>query len=131
MSNIFSSFNDWGLLILRVVFAAIFLAHGLPKIKNLKGTGEWFASEGFRPGFFWALVVGLTETLGAIMIALGLWVSFVAPLFIVDMLVATFWKVSKGMGLKDGYELDLILLAVAFFLAANGGGSYILGGSFW
>ncbi len=115
-----------GFLILRLVFTTIFLAHGLPKIKNLKGTGEWLAAQGFRPGSFWALILGLTETAGACAILVGFALPYVSWLFVIDMSVATLWKIRKGMGLKDGYELDVILLAVAVLFATNGGGIYSL-----
>ena len=43
--------SEWAIFALRVFVGALFLAHGLPKLKNLKGTGEWFQSVGFKPRF--------------------------------------------------------------------------------
>lgn len=130
MINLSPILSDPMLLILRCALAAIFLVHGWPKIKNLKGTAEWFASIGFRPGMFWAPIVAVTETLGAFLIIAGLGVRLAAIPIAIDMLVAMTWKIRSGQKLRDGYELDLILLTVALFLAANGGGFYSLD-SYW
>lgn len=124
MIELLSNYSDAGLLILRLAFAAIFLAHGLPKIKNLKGTGEWMASIGIKPGLFWATVVGLTETVGALCIALGLGTHLVAIAFVIDMIVAMSWRIRSGHPFVHGYEIDFLLLATALFLATNGGGAY-------
>ena len=40
-------YQDVALLILRLALGLIFLVHGLPKLMNLKKTGESFAAMGF------------------------------------------------------------------------------------
>ena len=111
---------------LRAVFAAIFLAHGWPKLKNLKSTQEWFGSVGFRPGWFWGTLVALQETVGASLIFLGVFTQPLALLLSVQMLVAALWKKKQGQKLVDGYELDLLLAAAGLVLALTGGGALAL-----
>ena len=104
---------------LRVAVGVIFLAHGWPKLKNLKQTQGWFDSIGFKPGAFWGTLVALLETFGAAALALGFFVQPLAALFAILMLVAGLWKIKQGQKLSGGYELDLILLAACLLLATS------------
>jgi putative oxidoreductase len=119
-------YADWGILLLRVIFGLIFLAHGLAKIKNLRATQEWFGSIGFRPGKFWGTLVALTETAGGFLVILGLLTQVAAAFLAIVMLVALGWKIKNGQKLISGYEFDLILLAVALAFFTNSGGLYSL-----
>ena len=116
------AFSDWSLFLLRVVFASIFLAHGWPKLKNLKSTHESFNAMGFRPGILWGTIVAILEPLGGLLILLGIWTQLFALLLAIQMLVATLWKISKKQGLVGGYELDLLLVVAGLILATMGGG---------
>jgi len=119
-------FSNQALFILRVVVSLIFVAHGWPKLKNLKGTQEWFGSVGFKPGWLWGTVVALLETAGAVLILLGVFTQPLAFLLAGQMLVAALWKKKMGKSLKDGYELDLLLAAACLILATMGGGRLVL-----
>lgn len=115
-------FSDQALLVLRVVVGLIFLVHGWPKLKNLKGTQEWFGSVGFRPGWLWGTLVGVLELVGGALLVLGLLVQPLGILFAVQMAVAAIWQKRQGKGLAGGYELDLLLVAASLALATLGGG---------
>lgn len=119
-------FTDWTLLIARVVIAVIFLAHGWPKIKNLKKNAQDFGMMGFKPGAFWGTVVAFTEVFGGLAILLGVATPLVGFALVIDMLVATFWKLKKGMKLINGYELDLMILSACLIVAVAGPGVYSL-----
>lgn len=115
---------DISILALRLAFGLIFIVHGWPKVKSVKMTAQHFEAMGFKPGRVWGTVVALLEFVGGIAIALGV-LSQPAALCIAGiMLVALFWKIGKGQGLVGGYELDLILLAVAIALAILPSGMY-------
>ncbi|MDP1719353.1 MAG: DoxX family protein [bacterium] len=124
--SILPIFTDWPLLIARVVIAAIFLAHGWPKIKNLKQNAHNFGMMGFKPGAFWGTVVAFTEVFGGLAILVGIATPFAGFALVIDMLVATLWKLKKGMKLIGGYELDLIILATCLILAIAGPGIFSL-----
>lgn len=120
---------DLASLVLRFVLAAIFVVHGYPKLKNLKGTAEFLGSSGFKPALFWALVLGVTEFFGGIALLLGLLSRVFSGLLIISMAVATLmkivkWKVpfTKPNG-ETGWEYDAIILAglIALFLLGSGG----------
>ena len=119
-------FSDWTILILRLVLGVIFLAHGWPKIKNLKATGQNFEMMGFKPGAFWGTIVSVVEFLGALALILGLYTQLAALLIAFQMLVAALWKMKNKQGLIGGYEFDLILATSSLLLATLGSGVYSL-----
>ena len=120
MIQIFWLYSDLGLLLLRIVAGIIFLAHGLPKIKDLKATGAMFGSMGFKPGSFWGPLVAIVEVFGGLMLVTGLFTQLAALALAVNMAVAAVWKLRNKQKLVGGYELDLILLAALLTLAATG-----------
>ena len=123
--NLFT-YTDWALLALRVAAGAIFIVHGLPKLKNLKGTAGWLTSEGFWPGMFWALVLSVLEVAGGAALIIGVYAQIPAILLAIQMFVGTIWKIKKGMALVNGYEIDLALLGGALVIMTLGPGAYAL-----
>jgi len=119
-------FADWALLALRLTVAFIFLAHGWPKLKNLKTNAENFAMMGFKPGWLWGTIVALVENVGSVLLILGVGTQVVGVLMAGEIMVAAFWKKKQGMGLVNGYELDILLAAAALVLATMGGGALAL-----
>jgi len=138
LENIFSPFNDWGLLILRLGMGLIFLVHGWPKLNPnspMKGTAGF---AGFLkqmgvplPGLF-AWVVALLETVGAVLLILGLGTRILAIGFAIDMVVAIFvakrgfMKVPFMAQQTTGWEFDFALLAASLALLFTGAGSIAL-----
>lgn len=124
--NLFLVFNDWSLLGLRLVFGAIFIAHGWPKIKNLKANAQNFEMMGFKPGSFWGTIVAFVEFFGGLAIIMGLYAQIAGLLLAIDMAVSTLWKIKRGQKFIGGFELDLILFAVGLSLLTLGAGIYSL-----
>ena len=96
-----------GCLFLRVVFGAIMIVHGFPKLKNLKETGSNFANMGFRPGMFWGTLAALLESFGGLALILGIVTVPVAAFFVVEFLVIVIWKIGKHAPFVGGWEFDL------------------------
>jgi putative oxidoreductase len=124
---------SYGLLFLRVVIGAIFLAHGTQKLlgwfggPGLKGTRGWLGSLNFRLPAVLALLVALSESSG-VLFALGLLTPFAALLMCSVMFVAiatVHWPNGFFNGSK-GYEFNLSLLAAAVAVAAAGPGRFSL-----
>ena|SRR3989344_7052404 len=130
MINLLLPFGDYGLLVLRLMVAAIFAAHGWPKLKNLKTTQQNFGMMGFKPGWLWGTVVALLESAGSVLLIIGLGTQLLAFLLAIQMLVATVWKIKTGNKFVSGYELDLLLVACLLALATSGGGALSLDNSF-
>jgi putative oxidoreductase len=116
-------------LVLRIVLGAVFIVHGYPKLfKTYTQTVQFFESIGIKPAKVWVFVVGAVEFFGGILLIIGLFTQAVAFLIAVNMVVATFWfKIYKSKKkFADGYEFDLILLAIALALIFLGAGAFAL-----
>jgi putative oxidoreductase len=125
---------DIGLLLIRLVIGLLFIGHGTQKLfgwfggYGLKGTGDWMDSLGLKPGMTMALLAGLTELIGGILLVLGL-LTPLAGLMIAATMVMAIVKVHGPNGLwstQNGYEYNLTLLAVAIGIALIGPGQYAL-----
>lgn len=138
LDAIFAPFYDVGLLILRLAVGLIFIIHGWPKLnpnspmKGPAGFAGFLRQMGIPLPLFFAWVVALLETAGAVLLMLGLGTRILALLFVVNMLVAIF--VAKIRFLKVGFagqeaagwEFDFTLLAGALALLFTGAGSLAL-----
>lgn len=119
------------LLILRVVVGGLFMGHGSQKLfgwfggYGLKGTGGFMNSIGYRPGRRLALVGGLVELVGGLLLVLGFLTPLGAALIVGQMTAATM-AVHLDKGLwndKGGYEYPLVLAVVALVVAFAGPGT--------
>lgn len=123
-----------GLLLIRLVVGLTFAGHGTQKLFGWfggygpKGTGGWMESIGIKPGVFMAVLAGLGELVGGLLFAAGLLTPIGAALIIVTMLVAIVTVHGKNgyWVTSNGFEYNLILIAIALGIALIGAGSYSL-----
>lgn len=122
------------LLIIRLVLGITMMAHGAQKLFGWfggygpKGTGGWMESLGIKPGVLMAVLAGLAEFGGGLLVAAGLFTPIGAALLILTMIVAIasvhakngFWSTAGG------YEYNLLLIAVSVGLILSGAGAYSL-----
>ncbi len=119
------------LLILRVVVGGLFMGHGAQKLfgwfggYGLEGTGGFMSSIGYRPGRRMALVGGLVEFVGGLLLVLGFLTPLGAALIVGQMTAATLAvHVDKGLwNEKGGFEYPLVLAVVALMVTFAGPGS--------
>jgi putative oxidoreductase len=126
-------YADVGLLILRVVVGGVVLAHGLQKLGMLGGGGVagttgFMASLRFTPSRPWALIVTLAETVGAVLMILGLLGPIGPGIVAADLIVAVLsFHAPKGFWNNDGgYEYVSVIAAGALAIALIGHGAYSL-----
>ena len=120
-----------GLLVLRLTIGLTLAAHGSQKLfgwfsgPGLNRTGQFFETMGFHPGRRHALLAGLAETAGGLLLALGLFTPFGSAAIISVMLVAAVTiHIQKGFfAHHSGYEYNLVLAVAALALAFTGPGS--------
>ncbi|MDQ0089722.1 putative oxidoreductase [Paenibacillus anaericanus] len=121
-----------GLLIVRLVIGLTFVGHGAQKLFGWfggygpKGTGGWMESIGIKPGILMAVMAGLSELIGGLLLTLGLFTPFAAVLIVITMLVAIVTVHGKNgfWSTGNGYEYNLIVIAIAVGIALIGGGDY-------
>jgi putative oxidoreductase len=121
--------EDLALLVLRLVLGGVFIAHGAQKLfgwfgrPGLKGTAGFFDQLGIKPGSTMALLAGLAEFGGGLLVLVGL-LTPVAALAIIAVMIAAILKAHLANGFfntSGGYEFNLMLIA--------GAGAYSLDGA--
>ena len=136
LESIFAPYSSLGLLFLRVGLGIVFFAHGWPKLnpngpmKGLVGVAGFFKQAGIPLPGFYAWVVALLETVGAVLLILGLGTRILAIGYVIDMIVATLLvrigmaksPFSGGQGI--GWEFEFILGVAALALLFTGAGSF-------
>ncbi|MGE5701953.1 MAG: DoxX family protein [Clostridia bacterium] len=123
-----------GLLLIRLVVGISFMGHGAQKLfgwfggYGLKGTGGWLESIGIRPGVLMAFLAGAAELVGGLLFAEGVFTPVAALLITVTMLIAIFTVHGKNgyWVTANGFEYNLMLIAVAVGVALIGPGAYVL-----
>ena len=124
---ILPSVPDAAALVGRIALGALFLAHGWPKIKDMRKPIAFVKGTGWPGGALFAVLFTLLEFFGGIALILGLLTQFVAILFVLEMTATTIFSKTK---LKKkfilGYELDLVYAAFALVLALLGPGGWSL-----
>ncbi|MDX6398287.1 MAG: putative oxidoreductase, partial [Gaiellaceae bacterium] len=118
---------EYGLLLLRLVVGLLFAAHGSQKLFGWfggggpQGTTAFFASLGFRMPAAMAILAGLSELGGGLLLASG-FLTPLASLLLATVMLNAIATVLWPKGLIGGYEFELTLLTVAITLAATGPG---------
>ncbi len=138
---------DFGLFILRLVVGFTLAAHGAQKLfawfggYGPDGTGQFLETLGFHPGRRHAVMAGLTEFGGGVLLALGLLTPLGAALIASVMLVATMTVHLRSgfFSTSGGYEYNLVLAVAAVSVAFTGPGTlsidallgYSFAGNLW
>jgi putative oxidoreductase len=124
----------FGTAALRACVGTLFVGHGLQKLAGMFGghgleaTGQAFEQMGLRPGKPHAFAAGASEALGGALIATGLLTPIGASMITGAMAVAI-QKVHAKNGVwvtGGGFEYNLVLVAAAFAIAAEGPGELSL-----
>lgn len=107
---------DTGLLVARVVLGLLMAAHGAQKLLGwfggygLDGTAAFLEQLGFRPGRPFATAAALTEVLGGLLVAAGLF-GPVGPALVLSVMIVAAISVHWQHGLfaiKNGIEVPLL-----------------------
>jgi putative oxidoreductase len=123
-------YKDLGLLILRIGIGVAFILHGWPKLaggpeyweaigQNMKLIGISFAPT------FWGFMAGLAETLGGLLLILGVFWRVTCLLLLFTMIIATSRHVAAGDDF-NGYSHALEAAVLFFSLLFIGPGTYSL-----
>ena len=115
---------SFGLAVLRIAVAIVFMNHGYQKLFKfgLAGVSGFFAQMGVPAPGLMGPFIGILEFFGAILLLLGFLTRPLAFLFACDMLGAIFL-----VQLKNGFskfELEFLLCASSIALLLAGAGLY-------
>ncbi len=128
----------FGPTVLRLAAGAVFAAHGAQKLfglwggGGLSGTAAFFAQLGLTPAYPLALLVGIVELGGGLLLLAGAFTLVASAALTVTMLVAVWtvhlangfflnWTMTPGQG--HGYEFNLALVATLVSLMLTGPGA--------
>jgi putative oxidoreductase len=129
-SGIYSALEPYTLPLLRLVMGLILFPHGGQKLFGWFGGAGFakftqiFDSMGYHPGAFWTAVVGSTELIGGILLAIGLLTRFASLAIVIFMINAVWATSAKGFfWTAGGMEYSLLIGVVAFVFLIRGGGN--------
>lgn len=129
--------------LLRVAVGLALVPHGLrntfglfpntgAQALNLGVLAKYLDESGYRPGWFWARAISLTQLVGGPLLALGLFTRPVATVVLIFLLVANVerWRIGKYFWNRLGLEYTLMWTIATFWVLIHGGGLYSLDHAF-
>lgn len=115
-------------LFMRIILAIGFYGPAMMKLKNFNNIVEWFGSIGIPFPTLNAYLATTTETLGFVLLFLGLGTRIIAIPLMITMVVAIV-TVHLGHGFEagnNGFEIPLYYFIMLFTLLIYGSGKYSL-----
>ncbi|PTB84002.1 DoxX family protein [Sulfurovum lithotrophicum] len=128
ISVLFSYPKHLFMLAARLLLAYGFAKPALMKLQDMTATAHWFASMSIPFPTFTAYLVSAIETIGIILLVLGLFTRPISLLLSFVMMGAMiFVHSTHGFSVADnGLEIPLYYMLFLFILASFGGGKYAL-----
>jgi putative oxidoreductase len=133
LGNFYARLEPFVLPLLRAGLGIILIAHGCQKLfgmfggMGLNANAALFQRLGYSPGMFWGTLVGCTETVGGILLVLGLFTRPAALSIVIFMIFSIHFTSAKGFFWSNGgMEYSILILLVALVFMIRGGGEYSL-----
>lgn len=132
LNKITQTNDQCGMTVLRIILGITFMMHGSQKLfgafggGGLEGTAKFMTSIGLEPGYLMALLAGLGEFGGGLLLVIGLFTRFGAFLTAIISLVAMLSvHITKGFFISGGgYEFTLVLFAASIAILIEGAGKF-------
>jgi putative oxidoreductase len=112
--------------LIRAAVGLSLAAHGYPKLfVNPAANAAFFEQAGYSPGMFWAIVVGLTETVGGLCFAAGFLTRLFSVPILIFLVTAIHYHTQFGFYWNArGIEYPLVLSLVVLHTLIRGGGPW-------
>jgi len=121
----FVSNPDTAATLARIVLGILFLAHGWPKIRDIRKPIAFVQGTGWPGGQYWALLFTLLEFFGGLALLVGFLTQIVAILIVLEMVATSIFSKQKlGKKFMGGYELDVAYLFFALVISILGPGPW-------
>lgn len=125
LAGVYRTFAPFTELLIRLAAGLSLVPHGYPKLLNPAGTAGFLTKAGYEPGMLWAILLGLTETVGGILLAIGFLTRLASVPILIFLIVAITFHSSNGFLWNNlGFEYPLFWAIVVFHFLINGGGRY-------
>jgi putative oxidoreductase len=138
LAGAYPQLRDFAWLVVRLTAGGMLLVHGIQKVTPMFANGftatiaafanNSMARRGIEPAMFAAYAVFAIETIGAVLIMLGLFTRFAAGAAAIQFAVITFvahWPAGFTWS-RGGWEYPLFWGLILFAIALRGGGPYSL-----
>jgi putative oxidoreductase len=138
LAGFYSHTRDLSWLVVRLTAGGMLLVHGIMKVMPMTENGfsatiaafatGSMARRGIEPAMYAAYAVFFLETVGAVMIILGLFTRMFAAALAIEFAIITFvahWPAGFAAG-RGGWEYPLFWGLILFAIALRGGGPYSL-----
>jgi putative oxidoreductase len=139
LTALWQTLSPFAYALLRIVVGLALVPHGLRNTfglfpntgavsLNLKELAVGLDRGGYRPGWFWAPAISITQLVGGPLLALGFLTRPVAFAVLLFLLIANVerWRVGKYFWNKLGLEYTLMWTIAAFYVLVHGAGIYSL-----
>jgi len=126
---------EYGILLIRLVVGLAFAGHGAQKLLGWfggggpQGTAGFFSSLGYRWPAAMAILAGLSEFGGGLLLATG-FLTPLAALALATVMLNAIATVQWRKGFLGGWELDSTFMAVAIAVTITGPGRISLDNAF-
>ena len=119
-------YSDYGITALRLALGLVLVAHGWPKISDVRGTATWLGPAGFRPAMVWAPIIAVIEFGGGLLLLAGVFARIVLFFVVLQFIVIIIWRLKNRDSFIGKLELDVVVLAAALALLTLGGGAWTI-----
>lgn len=110
--------NPTAIVLLQILTGLGLLAHGVPKLLELRQTMKWFAKQGY--GVIVGVFTALVETLGAFLLIVGLFPRIVAGFVAITMLGAMFHHWRNKESFTGGWEASYLYFVTSIVIVLTG-----------
>lgn len=128
LSALLNYFKPLALLFARVTVAYGFYTPALMKISDINATALWFTKLGIPFGYFSAVLTASFETIGVVLLSIGLFTRIISIPLIAILIVAIFTvHIHNGFSVGDnGFEIPLYYILFLLIFASYGAGKFSL-----